>query len=261
MNGRLHTVCQSARCPNIWECFSGRIATFLILGDRCTRACGFCAISHGLPHPPDPEEPQRVADAAGEMGLEYVVVTSVTRDDLPDGGSGLFVETIRNIRRRIPDAKVEVLIPDFMGNQESLRRVLDAQPDVLNHNLETAAPLYGMVRPQASYGRSLDLLRQASAYNNRVVTKSGLMLGIGESDDDILKTLADLRDVNCTSLTMGQYLQPSGRHLPVHRYISPETFETLRQKALDLGFRHVASGPFVRSSYHAGEMHRVLTIP
>jgi lipoic acid synthetase len=187
------------------------------------------------------------------MGLDYVVVTSVTRDDLPDGGASYFAETIKRIRKTIPDARVEVLIPDFQGNPDSLRTVLDAGPDVLNHNLETAAALYLRVRPQASYHRSLSLLQQASSHDRGVVTKSGLMLGIGESDDDILETLKDLRSVNCQSLTMGQYLQPSGHHLPVHRYVPPEAFEMWRTEALRLGFLHVASGPFVRSSYHAKE--------
>jgi lipoic acid synthetase len=189
------------------------------------------------------------------MGLDYVVVTSVTRDDLSDGGADHFSETIRSIRKIMPGAVVEVLIPDFLGNPDSLQKVLDAEPDVLNHNLETAAPLYSLVRPQASYDRSLTLLKRASSHDRGIVTKSGLMLGIGESDDDILKTLEDLRRVNCVSLTMGQYLQPSAQHLPVHRFLPPEAFNMWRTEALRLGFRHVASGPFVRSSYRAGEMH------
>jgi lipoic acid synthetase len=191
------------------------------------------------------------------MGLDYVVVTSVTRDDLPDGGASHFAETIRSIRHTIPDAMVEVLIPDFLGNPASLQMVLDARPDVLNHNLETAAPLYQRVRPQASYHRSLSLLEKASAHGRGLATKSGLMLGIGESDEDILKSLEDLRSVGCKSLTMGQYLQPSAHHLPVHRFVPPEAFEIWRNEALGLGFQHVSSGPFVRSSYHAREQMNV----
>lgn len=191
------------------------------------------------------------------MGLDYVVVTSVTRDDLPDGGSGQFAETVRLIRKKIPNSKVEVLIPDFLGNPDSLQKILDAGPDVLNHNLETVASLYDRVRPQASYERSLSLLNRAASNSDATVTKSGLMLGLGESDEEILKTLGDLRSVDCSLLTMGQYLQPSKHHLPVHRFIPPGTFEMWRTKALRLGFRHVASGPFVRSSYHAREMHRL----
>jgi lipoic acid synthetase len=195
------------------------------------------------------------------MGLDYVVVTSVTRDDLPDGGAGHFAETIHGIRKSVPDAGIEVLIPDFNGNSTSIQKVLDARPEVLNHNLETAAPLYHRVRPQASYERSLSLLEQAASHGGGVVTKSGLMLGIGESDDDILKTLKDLRSVNCSLLTIGQYLQPSSRHLPVERFVTPDAFENWRIEALSLGFKGVASGPFVRSSYHAGEMQQAIVTP
>lgn len=241
-------------CPNIWECYSSRTATFLILGDRCTRNCGFCAIANAPPLPPDPDEPYRISKAARDMGLDYVVVTSVTRDDLPDGGSGHFADTIRKIRSAIPDAKVEVLIPDFLGDPEALHTVLNAGPVVLNHNLETPAPLYSRVRPGAVYERSLALIKRVSDSASGVNAKSGLMLGIGESDEDILKTLEDLREVGCAFLTLGQYLQPTSNHLPVHRYIPPESFEMWRTEALRLGFRHVAAGPFVRSSYHAREM-------
>jgi len=226
----------------------------LILGDRCTRSCGFCAISHAAPEKPDPSEPQRVADAASKLGLDYVVVTSVTRDDLPDGGAGQFVETIRKIRVSILNVQVEVLIPDFLGNLESLQKILDARPDVLNHNIETVPSLYDRVRPQASYERSLALLDHAHAAGTDVMTKSGLMLGLGETDDEILKTLRDLRSVHCRLLTIGQYLQPSKHHLPVHRFIPPESFEMWRIEALRLGFLKVASSPFARSSYHAKEI-------
>lgn len=233
----------------------------MLLGDRCTRTCGFCAISHASPGALDPEEPQRVADAARKMHLDYVVLTSVTRDDLPDGGSDHFAKTIRKIRESMPDARVEVLIPDFLGNRESIRKILDARPDVLNHNIETVASLYWRVRPQASYERSLALLHQASLDGGGIITKSGMMLGLGETDDEIMKTLKDLRAINCSLLTIGQYLQPSKQHLPVHRFVSPETFEMWRKNAQHIGFLRVESGPFVRSSYHAAEMQHEDAVP
>lgn len=250
----LHTVCQAAHCPNIWECFSKKTATFLILGHRCTRDCRFCAISSDTPFFPDPGEPSRVAVAAKEMGLSHVVVTSVTRDDLQDGGAAQFIETIRQLRNAIHGVRVEVLIPDFNGNEESLKNILDAGPHVLNHNLETACHLYPTVRPRASYRRSLSILERAASRRQDIVVKSGLMLGIGESDEDIKDTLKDLRSVNCTHLTLGQYLQPSEKHLPVHRFIPPESFDYWRREALEMGFCRVASGPFVRSSYNARDM-------
>ncbi len=252
--GRLHTVCQEAKCPNIWECFSSRTATFLILGDRCTRNCRFCAVAHLPVEPPDAGEPQRVAEAVAKMGLGYVVVTSVTRDDLPDGGAGHFAATIRAIRRRVPQAGIEVLIPDFQGDAAALRSVLDAKPHVLNHNIETVPRLYVEVRPGAVYSRSLALLGQARRHDASVATKSGLMLGLGETDPEIRQTLRDLLDVGCRLLTLGQYLQPSRDHLPVARYVPPAEFDRWRQSALQMGFDEVASGPFVRSSYHAQEL-------
>jgi lipoic acid synthetase len=254
--GRLHTVCQEAGCPNMFECFSQHTATFLILGDHCTRDCAFCAVEQGALHPPDPDEPRRVADAAAELKLEYVVVTSVTRDDLHDGGADQFASTIRALRRRIPGVRVEVLIPDFQGNRQALRTVLNARPDVLNHNIETVPRLYPTVRPQAVYQRSLRLLELAAAQAPDIATKSGLMLGLGESDDEIHATLADLRRVNCRMITLGQYLQPGPQNHPVMRYVPPEEFSRWRETALALGFDEVAAGPFVRSSYQAEQSFR-----
>ncbi|MCD6296930.1 MAG: lipoyl synthase [Deltaproteobacteria bacterium] len=255
---KLHSVCQEAKCPNIWECFSKETATFLILGDRCTRNCRFCAIAHGPSGPPDPGEPARVAEAVTSMGLSYVVITSVTRDDLPDGGAGLFAETIKEIRKKIPDALVEVLIPDFQGDTGALQAVLNAGPNVLNHNLETVPRLYPRARPEAVYGRSLDLLKNARAYTPHIPTKSGLMLGLGESPEEVEITLKDILVAGCSILTLGQYLQPSKGHLLVERYIPPEEFDKWREKALDMGFSEVASGPFVRSSYHAKELYKAV---
>ncbi|MGD8970880.1 MAG: lipoyl synthase, partial [Desulfobacterales bacterium] len=251
---RLHTVCQEAKCPNIWECFSNRTATFLILGDRCTRSCRFCAVAHGPAEPPDPAEPVRVAQTAEKLGLAYVVITSVTRDDLPDGGAGHFAKTIREIRRRIPEAAIEVLIPDFMGDAAALRTVLEARPQVLNHNIETVPRLYATVRPGAVYARSLELLGRVKTIDASVPTKSGLMLGLGETTAEIRQTLQDLLDVGCRMLTMGQYLQPSKDHLPVARFVPPVEFDQWQQTAFQMGFSDVASGPFVRSSYHAKEL-------
>ncbi len=251
---QLHTVCQEAKCPNMWECFSQKTATFLIMGSRCTRNCRFCSVRPGPLEPPDPGEPARVADVAHRMGLKYVVVTSVTRDDLPDGGAALFAETVEEIRRKMPEACVEVLIPDFQGNREALHKVLQARPDVLNHNIETVARLYPRVRPQASYERSLRLIHRAHEYDSLLPTKSGLMLGLGEKKAEVEKTLEDLLTAGCRLLTLGQYLQPSKNHLPVERFIPPQEFEAWRKKAVQLGFAEVASGPFVRSSYHAKEL-------
>jgi lipoic acid synthetase len=256
---RLHTVCQEAKCPNMWECFSQKTATFLILGSRCTRNCRFCSVLPGPVEPPDPEEPRRVADVAHQMGLTYVVVTSVTRDDVPDGGAALFAQTIIEIRKRMADACVEILIPDFQGNKEALLTVLASRPDVLNHNIETVPRLYPQVRPQAVYERSLDILRWAAEYDSTLPTKSGLMLGLGEEAHEVEKTLEDLRAAGCRILTLGQYLQPSKDHLPVERFIPPEEFEDWRKKAIKIGFTEVASGPFVRSSYHAKELYQEVT--
>ena len=256
---RLHTVCQEARCPNLWECFSKRTATFLIMGPSCTRNCRFCAVAHGPLGPPDPGEPARVAEAVQSMELSYVVVTSVTRDDLPDGGAGFFAETIREIRERVPDAFVEVLIPDFQGNEDALQTVVDARPDVLNHNLETVPCLYPSVRPEALYRRSLELLKRVQKYDSAIPTKSGLMLGLGESSEEIRNTLHDLLDAGCSILTLGQYLQPTREHLPVESFIHPDEFNDWRETALEMGFSEVASGPFVRSSYRAKELYQAVS--
>ncbi|MBI9085849.1 MAG: lipoyl synthase [Desulfobacterales bacterium] len=253
-SGHLHTVCQEAHCPNQWECFSHHTATFLLLGDRCTRNCRFCAVAHGPQGDPDPNEPDRVAKAAAAMNLRYVVVTSVTRDDLPDGGASIFADTIRAIRKRIEGAKVEVLIPDFQGNAEALKTVLEAEPDVLNHNLETVSRLYPTVRPEANYEQSLALIKRVSDWAPQIPAKSGLMLGLGETAAEIQLALADLQREGCRLLTLGQYLQPTKANLPVYRFVPPEEFDQWKEIALDLGFHRVASGPFVRSSYHAEDM-------
>ena len=257
-NGRLHTVCQAACCPNMFECFAHHTATFLILGDHCTRECSFCAVKGGPLAPPDPDEPRRVARAAADMQLGYVVVTSVTRDDLPDGGAAHFAATIHALHARIEGVRVEVLIPDFQGDADALQMVLAARPDVLNHNVETVPRLYPRVRPQAQYRRSLQLLQTAAASAPSIPTKSGLMLGLGETDAEIRDVLADLRRARCRILTLGQYLQPSPDHHPVVRYITPEAFDEWRRQALAMGFDQVASGPFVRSSYQAGEIFEQL---
>ncbi len=257
--GRLHTVCQEAKCPNIWECYAHQTATFLIMGSRCTRNCRFCSVTPGPPEPLDPQEPARVAEAAARMGLRYAVVTSVTRDDLPDGGAAHFAATIRELRRLIPGTRVEVLIPDFQGDGSALQTVLAARPDVLNHNIESVPRLYPQVRPQADYLRSLALLKRAREFDSGIATKSGLMLGLGEETPEVRRTLQDLRAADCRILTLGQYLQPSPEHLPVIRYVTPAEFEDWRTSALQMGFAEVASGPFVRSSYHAGESFNALT--
>ena len=253
---RLHTVCQEARCPNIWECFSQRTSTFLIMGPCCTRNCRFCAVTHGPPVPLDPGEPVRVVEAAQSMELNYVVITSVTRDDLPDGGAGHFAEAIKEIRKIMPDTFAEVLIPDFKGDFNALQAVVKAHPDVLNHNLETVLRLYPSVRPGALYHRSLELLKQAKQIDPTIPTKSGLMLGLGEAPEEIEKALKDLLDSGCSILTLGQYLQPTKEHLPVERYIPPEEFDCWKETALEMGFSAVAGGPFVRSSYHAKELYQ-----
>ncbi len=256
---RLHTVCQEAKCPNMWQCFSRQTSTFLIMGPRCTRNCRFCAVEHGPTGPPDPEEPARVAEVVKNMGLEYAVITSVSRDDLPDGGAHCFVKTVQEIHKVLPDAQVEVLIPDFQGNADALYAVLDSGIAVLNHNLETVPRLYPSVRPEAIYRRSLDLLSQAKKYNARIATKSGLMFGLGETSDEIRRTLEDLRNSGCDLLTLGQYLQPSASRLPVERFVHPDEFASWRQTSLEMGFAAVASGPFVRSSYKAKELFNAAT--
>jgi lipoic acid synthetase len=250
---RLHTVCESARCPNIGDCWERRTATFMILGDICTRSCGFCAIKTGRPLELDLGEPERVAEAVAALDLRHTVITSVNRDELPDGGAAIFAGTIRAIRELCPHTSIEVLIPDFKGVWWALQAVMEARPDILNHNLESIARLYYCVRPQAKYDRSLELLRRAKEMAPAVLTKSGMMLGVGEEDDEIIRSMADLRAADCDILTLGQYLRPSPQHIPVRRYVPPETFAALRRLGLEMGFRHVESGPLVRSSYHADE--------
>ncbi len=253
----LHTVCQSARCPNQTECWNAGTATVLLLGDVCTRACRFCAVEHGRrPAPPDPDEPRRVAAAAAQMGLRHVVLTSVTRDDLPDGGAGVFAETIRRIRAVLPAASVEVLTPDFCGDADALAVVLAAAPDVFNHNLETVRRLQTDVRPQASYEGSLDVLRRAAVWRPAVAVKSGLMLGMGETVAEVRDALRDLRAAGCTRLTLGQYLAPSRAAWPVQEFVPPEAFDRWAEEARALGFAAVAAGPRVRSSYQADRMGR-----
>lgn len=248
---RLNTVCEEAHCPNIGECWEAGTATFMILGDTCTRACGFCAVKTGRPGALDRLEPIRVACAVQQMGLTHAVVTSVNRDDEPDGGAQIFADTIRWIRRLSPSTSVEVLIPDFVGNRDALATVMDARPEILNHNTETVPRLYRRVRPKAMYERTLELLRRAKELDPGAVTKTGLMVGLGETPDEMMSVFADLVDVQCEALTIGQYLRPSKKHLPLVRYYEPREFEHLKQAALALGFRHVESGPLVRSSYHA----------
>ena len=249
----LNTVCEEAGCPNIGECWHRGTATFMILGDVCTRSCGYCNVVHGTPGAVDRDEPQRVADAVGALGLAYVVVTSVDRDDLPDGGASVFAGVVREIRRRAPDCRVELLVPDFAGQAAALERVLDAGPDVLNHNVETVERLYRTARPGGRYRRALELLARARRHRPATPTKSGIMVGLGETRAELRATLADLRGVGCDILTIGQYLRPSAAHLPVERYYHPDEFAELGAHALTLGFRHVESGPLVRSSYHARE--------
>jgi lipoic acid synthetase len=248
----LHTVCESARCPNMGECWEHGTATFMILGDICTRACGFCAVPSGKPAgPPDEEEPFRVAEAVARMGLRYAVVTSVNRDDQPDGGSKIFARTIQEIRNRVPGCKVEVLIPDFRGNWGALNAVLAVKPDVLNHNTETVPRLYRQVRKGAAYERSLELLRRAKEMHPDVPTKTGLMLGLGEEPEEVLETMRDLAAQGTDILTLGQYLQPTREHLPVIRFVHPDEFAEYKRRGEEMGFKHVEAGPLVRSSYHA----------
>jgi lipoic acid synthetase len=249
----LHTVCEEARCPNIGECWNHGTATFMILGDVCTRACSYCAVAHGRPTAVDGAEPARVAEAIAVLGLDYVVVTSVDRDDLPDGGASIFAETVRETRARTTDCRIEVLIPDFQGNEAALRSVLDARPDVLNHNTETVPRLYRMARSGGRYSRTLELLERSRRYAPEIPTKSGLMVGLGEEKGELIATFGDLRRVGCSILTIGQYLRPTDAHAPMVRYYHPDEFRELKAIALDLGFVHVESGPLVRSSYHAHE--------
>jgi lipoic acid synthetase len=250
---RLHTVCEDARCPNIGECWHHGTATFMILGDVCTRACAYCAVAHGRPTELDRAEPSRVAEAVARMGLQYAVITSVDRDDLGDGGAGVFADTIRLTRARVPSCRIEVLVPDFKGSATALCSVLDAGPDVLNHNIETVPRLYRMARSGGRYPRSLALLDRSRRYRPDVATKTGLMVGLGESRDEVVAVFDDLRRAGVSILTIGQYLRPSPAHAPMARYYHPDEFADLKREALERGFVHVESGPLVRSSYHARE--------
>ena len=249
----LHTVCEEAACPNIGECWNNRTATFMILGNVCTRSCGFCNVLTGKPTELDLDEPYRVADAAKKMGLKHAVVTSVNRDELEDGGAFIFAATIREIRAQIPGCAVEVLTPDFKGDRDAIKTVIDAQPATFNHNIETVPRLYPAVRPQAKYDRSLEVLRVAKELNPEGLTKSGFMVGLGEVEEELLETMHDLREHHVDILTIGQYLRPSENHLPMSRYYTPKEFADLRKRGFELGFKHVESGPLVRSSYHAHE--------
>lgn len=251
MDLKLHTVCESAACPNVGECWNRRTATFMILGNICTRRCGFCAVQKGAPLEVDYDEPRRVAEACAALGLRYAVLTSVNRDDRKDGGAELFAMCIRAIRERIPGCKVEVLVPDFQGNRSAMEIVMDARPDVLNHNTETVPRLYRQVRLGARYERSIEMLAYAKSLQPNIPTKSGLMLGLGETLDEVVSVLRDLHTHNVDILTLGQYLRPSPRHLPIIRYVPVEEFEQLKRIGYEIGFEHVESGPLVRSSYHA----------
>ena len=258
---QLHTVCEEAHCPNIGDCWERRSATFMILGDICTRACAYCAVTTGTPVGLDLEEPRRLAETVERMGLRYAVITSVNRDDLPDGGAFIFAQCIRQVRRRLPECKVEVLIPDFCGNWDALATVVAAAPDTLNHNIETVRRVFPRVRPKGGYDQSLELIARARSLDPDSVTKSGMMVGLGETWDEILETMMDLRAVGCDLLTIGQYLRPSELHAPIAKWYTPGEFEELRREGESMGFRHVASGPLVRSSYHADEQHEAAAVP
>ncbi|MCR4441323.1 MAG: lipoyl synthase [Peptococcaceae bacterium] len=252
----LHTVCQEANCPNIMECFGKKTATFMILGNTCTRNCTFCNVTKGEPAPPDPGEPSRVAQAVKELGLKHAVITSVTRDDLADGGAGHFAEVIREIKKTGEEIVIEVLVPDFKGSRDALSVVVEAGPQIINHNLETVPRLYPEVRPRADYRQSLELLRRVKEMAASIRTKSGIMLGLGEERDEVIGVMRDLRDARCDLLTIGQYLAPSERHHPVVDYVHPGVFQEYKEIGLKMGFSFVASAPLVRSSYHAGEAYR-----
>ena len=255
----LNTVCEEAHCPNIGECWDLGTATFMILGDICTRACTYCAVTSGRPLPVDPAEPIRLASSVERMGLQYAVITSVDRDDLPDAGASMFAECIRQIRKRVPGCRIEVLTPDFGGMREALQVVMDAGPDTLNHNIETVRRVFPRVRARGDYDLSLELIARAGVMRPEVPTKSGMMVGLGETYSEVIETMRDLRSVDCNLLTIGQYLRPSQKHAPMTRWWTPQEFDELRGEGLNMGFRHVASGPLVRSSYHAGEQHAAAT--
>ncbi|MGI1690946.1 lipoyl synthase [Thermoanaerobacter uzonensis] len=248
----LNTVCQSANCPNMGECFARKTATFMIMGNICTRNCRFCAVEKGHPQPLDEDEPRRIAEAAQKLGLKHVVVTCVTRDDLPDGGASHFAKTIYELKK-LPGVTVEVLVSDFMGKEESIAQVVEAKPDIINHNVETVLRLYPMVRPKADYLRSLNLLKKSKELNPYIITKSGIMVGLGETEEEVIQVMKDLRSVDCDMMTIGQYLRPSAKHIEVAEYVTPQQFKRYEEIGYELGFKYVASGPLVRSSYHADE--------
>jgi len=250
-NAKLHTICEEAKCPNIAECFGSGTAVFLILGDICTRNCKYCNVKHGIPVSLNPNEPKDVAESVKELGLKYVVVTSVTRDDLDDGGASIFFETVNEVKKLNKNCKVEVLIPDFNGRIESLKIVIDSNPDVINHNIEVVQELFPIIRPEGDYSTSLELLRNIKIIDPNVKTKSGFMIGLGENKEQILKTMKDLRKASVDFLTIGQYLQPTKKHAEIKKYYSPKEFEELKKNGLEMGFEHIESGPLVRSSYHA----------
>jgi len=254
----LHTVCQSAACPNIAECFGKGMATFMILGNICTRNCRFCAVNNGIPQPVDEDEPKRLALAAKELNLKHVVITSVTRDDLPDGGAGHFANTISELRKDVPEATIEVLTPDFQGDKAALKMVIKSWPDIFNHNLETIPRLYPEVRPMANYKRSLDVLNNAREIDSKIFTKSGIMLGLGETRGEVLEVMKNLREVDCDIITVGQYLRPSKMQIYIKEYVNPDVFAEIEEEAKVLGFLYVASGPFVRSSFNAAEAFNLL---
>lgn len=249
----LNTVCENAKCPNKWECFSKRTATFLILGRECTRHCRFCNISSGQPTPPDPQEPQHILEATQKLGFRHVVITSVTRDDLSDGGAQHFADCITLLKQYLPEVTVEVLIPDLQGNQTALKKILDAQPDILNHNVETIPELYAEIRPEANYQQSLQVLRFTKSYNPQIKVKSGLMVGLGENDEGVKRVIQDLHQASCDIITIGQYMRPSKEHPPVKRYVSPETFEAYASYGHSIGVPEMFCAPLVRSSYHAAD--------
>ncbi|MEN6414213.1 MAG: lipoyl synthase [Veillonellales bacterium] len=252
----LHTVCESAQCPNVGECFGHQTATFMILGDVCTRNCRFCAVHHGIPGRPDPAEPDNLAEAVQTLGLKYIVITSVTRDDLPDGGAGHYAAVLQSVYHKVPDAAIEVLIPDLAGSEAALAVVVAARPSVLNHNVETVPALYSRVRPEADYQRSVDLFATVKKIDPKMITKSGMMLGLGESVGEVTKVMEDLNRAGCDILTLGQYLRPSAAHIPMERYVTPKEFEEYRRIGLKIGFKVVVANPLVRSSYYAREAYQ-----
>jgi len=250
-NAKLHTICEEAKCPNMAECFGNGTAVFLIMGDTCSRNCGYCNVKHGKPLPINPNEPKDVAESVKELGLSYAVVTSVTRDDLEDGGASIFSEVVKEIKNINKNCNIEVLIPDFNGDEEALKKVIDAEPDVINHNIEVSEELFPTIRPEGNYKTSLNVLKTIKKINKKMKTKSGFMVGLGEDKEQIIKTMQDLREADVDFLTIGQYLQPTRQHVEIKKYYTPEEFNEFKRIALDLGFKHVESGPLVRSSYHA----------